>query len=61
MKRYRNLLERYNMTPELVKQGMEERGCLEEIKFGIVEKKVYNYIIDNSTVEEVEQIQEKEE
>ncbi len=54
------LAQRYNMTPEIVKQGMEERGSLEEIKFGIVEKKVYNYIIDNSTVEEVEQTQEKE-
>lgn len=54
------LAQRYNMTPELVKQGMEERGSLEEIKFGIVEKKVYNYIIDNSTIEEVEQTQEKE-
>lgn len=54
------LAQRYNMTPEIVKQGMEERGSLEEIKFGIVEKKVYNYIIDNSTIEEVEQTQEKE-
>lgn len=57
----RKLAERYSMTPEMVRSGMEERGTLEEIKFGVVEKKVYNYIIDNSTVEEVDQVQEKAE
>jgi trigger factor len=52
------LAERYNMSPEMVRKGMEERGGLEEIRFGVVEKKVYNYIIDNSQVEEVGQIEE---
>ncbi|MRR38660.1 trigger factor [bacterium] len=52
------LAARYNMAPELVRQGMEERGSLEEIKFGIVEKKVYNYIIENSNIEEVAQVEE---
>ena len=52
------LAERYNMSAETVRKGMEERGGLEEIRFGIVEKKVYNYIIDNSQVEEVGRIEE---
>jgi len=47
------------MTPDMVRKGMEERGGLEEIEFGIVEKKVYNYIIDNSQVEEVGRTEEK--
>ncbi len=53
------LAERYNMAPEMVRKGIEERGGLEELEFGIVEKKVYTYIIDNSQVEEVGQIEEK--
>lgn len=53
------LAERYNMAPEMIRKGMEERGAMEEIEFGIVEKKVYNHIIDNSQVEEVGQIEEK--
>lgn len=53
------LAERYGMAPEMIRKGMEERGGLEEIKFGIVEKKVYNHIIDNSQVEEFGQIEEK--
>ncbi|HNR51599.1 MAG TPA: trigger factor [Deltaproteobacteria bacterium] len=53
------LAERYNMSAETVRKGMEERGGLEEIRFGIVEKKVYNYIIDNSQVEEVGRTEEK--
>jgi len=52
------LAQRYNMPPETVRQGLEERGSLEEMRFGIVEKKVYNYIIENSTVEEVDQTKE---
>lgn len=53
-----SLAERYNMTPEMVRKGMEERGGMEELEFGVVEKKVYNYIIDNSQVEEVAQVEE---
>lgn len=52
------LAERYGMPVETVREGMEERGGLDEIKFGIMEKKVYNYIIENSQVEEVDQEQE---
>ncbi len=52
------LAARYSMAPELVRQGMEERGSLEEIKFSIVEKKVYNYIIENSNIEEIDQVEE---
>jgi trigger factor len=52
------LAERYNMTPDIVRSGLEERGSLEEMRFGIVEKKVYNYIIDQSSVEEVDSVKE---
>jgi trigger factor len=57
-KEVEDLAQRYNMSSEMVKQGLEERGSLEEMKFGIVEKKVYNYIMDHSTVEEVDQVKE---
>lgn len=46
--------QRYNMSPDMVRKSMEERGGMEEIKFGVVEKKVYNYIIEHSAVEEVD-------
>ncbi|HNY66205.1 MAG TPA: trigger factor [Deltaproteobacteria bacterium] len=52
------LAERYSMTPDVVRSGLEERGSLEEMRFGIVEKKVYNYIIDQSSVEEVDSLKE---
>lgn len=57
-KEVETLAERYNMPVDVVKQGLEERGSLEEMRFGIVERKVYNYIIDHSTVEEVDQVKE---
>jgi trigger factor len=57
-KEVNELAQRYNMSSDMVRSGLEERGSLEEMKFGIVEKKVYNYIIDNSTVEEVDPTKE---
>jgi trigger factor len=53
------LAARYNMEPDVVKKGLEERGSIDEMKFGIVEKKVYDYIIENSEVEEVDQLEEE--
>ena len=54
-----SLAARYNMEPDVVKKGLEEKGGIDEMKFGIVEKKVYDYIIENSEVEEVDQLEEE--
>ena len=53
------LAARYNMEVDVVKKGLEERGSIDEMKFGIIEKKVYDYIIENSEVEEVDQLEEE--
>lgn len=53
------LAKRYNMAPDMVRKGMEERGNIDEMKFGIVERKVYDYIIENSQVEEVDELEEE--
>jgi trigger factor len=53
------LAKRYNMAPDMVRKGMEERGNIEEMKFGIVERKVYDYIIENSQVEEIDLLEEE--
>lgn len=55
----KTLAERYNMEPEIVKKGLEERGSLDEMKFGILEKKVYDYIIENSEVTEIDKMEEE--
>jgi len=55
----KKLASRYNMEPDVVKKGLEDRGNIDEMKFGIVEKKVYDYIIENSEVEEVDQLEEE--
>jgi len=52
------LADRYNVTPESVQKGLEERDGMEEIKFGILEKKVFDHIISNSQVTEVDKIEE---
>jgi len=54
-----SLAEKYNMTPDAVKKSFEERGSLEEMRFSILERKVYDYIIANSTIVEVDRIEEK--
>lgn len=55
------LAEKYSMTPEAVRKNFEERGSLEEMKYGILEKKVYDHIIEKSTVVEVDSTEEKTE
>jgi trigger factor len=52
---------KYNMTMEQTKKAMEEQGMAENIKFGLVEKKVLDYIISNSQVKEVEKPEAKDE
>jgi trigger factor len=54
-----SLAEKYSMTPDAVRKSFEERGSLEEMRFGILERKVYDYIITNSTIVEVDSIEEK--
>ena len=44
-----------------VRKNFEERGSLEEMKYGILEKKVYDHIIEKSTVVEVDSTEEKTE
>jgi trigger factor len=56
-----SLAEKYSMSPDAVRKSFEERGSLEEMRFGILERKVYDYIITNSTIVEVESIEEKAE
>lgn len=52
------LAQRYNMSADTVREGIEEQSGIEEMKFGVVEKKVYDYIIEHSEVEEVDQVEE---
>jgi trigger factor len=40
----------YNMPYEEVKKGLEENGRIDEIRFQLLEEKVFEYIIKNSTV-----------
>jgi len=54
-----SMAEKYFMTPDAVRKSFEERGSLEEMRFGILERKVYDYIITNSTIVEVDSIEEK--
>lgn len=53
------LAARYNMSPDVVRKGMEEKGGIDEMKYGIVEKKVFEYIIENSEVNEVDELEEE--
>lgn len=54
-----SLAERYSMTPDAVRKNFEERGGDEEMRFGILERKVFDHIIANSTIVEVDKIEEK--
>ncbi len=54
------MAESYGLAPEEVRKGLEESERLDEIKFGIIERRVFDYIIDNSQVEEVEELKEEE-
>jgi len=53
------LAARYNMPSDVVSKGIEEKGGIDEMKYGIVEKKVFDYIIENSQVSEVDQLEEE--
>ena len=50
-----SMAQRYNVPPEEVRKTLEERGGIEDLKFSIIEKKVFDYIIDNSNVEEIDE------
>lgn len=52
------LAERYGMTPEGVMKSYEERGGLEDMKFSILERKVYDNLIANSKITEVDTMEE---
>jgi trigger factor len=54
-----SMAEKYSMTSDAVRKSFEERGSLEEMRFGILERKVFDYIITNSTIVEVDSIEEK--
>lgn len=51
---------RYQVPADMVKQNMQSAGGFEEMKFGILERKVFDYIVENSDVEEVEKFEEDE-
>jgi len=56
-----SIAEKYYMNPEAVRKNFEERGSQEEMRYGILEKKVYDHIIEKSTVVEVDSTEEKTE
>jgi len=60
-KEFVSLAEKYSMTPEAVRKNFEERGSLDEMKYGILERKVFDYIVEKSTIVEVDSIEEKAE
>ena len=49
------MAQRYNVPSEEVRKTLEERGGIEDLKFSIIEEKVFDYIIDNSNVEEIDE------
>jgi trigger factor len=53
-----SLSKKYGMTPDGVRKSFEERGGMEEVSFSILERKVFDDIIANSTVVEVENMEE---
>ncbi len=55
------MAEKYNVPSEEVRKTLEERGGIEDIKFSIIEKKVFDYVIDNSNLEEVDESSENTE
>ncbi|MCD6570096.1 MAG: trigger factor [Deltaproteobacteria bacterium] len=57
-KEIETMAKRYNLSFEQMKKGLEEQGMIETIKFGIVEKKVLDYIIENSNVTQVDKLEE---
>jgi trigger factor len=58
-KEFASLAEKYSMTPDAVRKNFEERGGLDEMKYGILERKVFDHIIGSSTIVEVDSAEEK--
>jgi trigger factor len=48
------LAERYSMSEDAVRSRFEEQGTMDELKYGILQRRVYDYVIENSTVVDVE-------
>jgi len=48
---------RYQVPAEMVKQNMLSAGGFEDMKFNLLERKVFDYVIENSDVEEVDKIE----
>lgn len=48
------LAEKYSMSVDAVKGRFEEQGRIDEMRYGILERKVYDYIIEHSKVVEVD-------
>jgi trigger factor len=51
-KEVQEMANTYNMPVEEVKKGLEENGRLDEIRFQLMEGKVFDYVIENSNVTE---------
>jgi hypothetical protein len=47
------------MTSDAVRKSFQDRGGEEEMRFGILERKVLDNIIANSTIVEVDSTEEK--
>lgn len=48
----------YQVDAEMVRKSLEEQDSFSDLEFGVMEKKVYDYIIENSQVTEVEDVAE---
>ncbi|OPZ59320.1 MAG: Trigger factor [Deltaproteobacteria bacterium ADurb.Bin510] len=57
-KEIEELAARYQVPADMVKQNMLNAGGFEEMKFGLLERKVFDYIVENSDVEEVDKLEE---
>lgn len=51
-KELQEMANTYNMPLEDVRKGLEENGRLDEIRFQLMEGKVFDYVIENSNVTE---------
>jgi len=58
-KEVQEMANTYNMPVEDVKKGLEENGRLDEIRFQLMEGKVFDYVIENSNVTEDTTISEE--
>jgi trigger factor len=58
-KEVQEMAKTYNMPVEDVKKGLEENGRLDEIRFQLLEGKVFDYVIENSNVTEDTTISEE--